>query len=272
MSVLHECRIDESQQDYPEDQDLYRDPKGQMERAMNEEAIRKMFAFDNDGTPLGARTLAIQSYSWGGSIYGWVIEKSVANLACMLGYACDVPNRPRKGRKLQLMDIDQVVKDWMDVVVRIAVAHDKDAADAAEAEVEKILTPLLSAPIKQIRQFYARLIETMKADPRVPFMVWRAFEHWHDQFIKPAPDEDIKQLKRELAEEIANMVEEDVRPDLKEAMVNALMWRNPKKLEEMKEAIVEGKAKGVKPRVKGRESCLFLQVPQESGDPKEVML
>ena len=171
------------------------------------------------------------------------------------------------------MDVDKVANEWLDVIARMATAHDKDAIDAAEADVDKILTPILSARISQVREFYSTLIDRMKADKRIPFMVWRTFEHWHDQYVTPAPDEAIKQLRRDLAEEIADMVEQDVLPDYREAMINALMWRSPKQLEGMKEAIVEGKKNGIKPRVKGKESCLFLQVPQGEGEPiKEIQL
>ncbi len=170
------------------------------------------------------------------------------------------------------MDVDKVVEDWMEVILKMSQAHDKDEADEAEAQVDRILTPLLSARIAQIREFYAKLVERMKSDKRVPFMIWRTFEAWHDGFVKPAPDEAIKKLRRDLAEQIANMVEEDVRPDLKEAMIRALMWREPAQLEEVKEALADAKEKGIKPTVTGRQSCLFLSVPKKDGTTAEIML
>lgn len=173
------------------------------------------------------------------------------------------------------MNVDELVDKWMDVVPRLALAHDKDEADAAEAQVEELLNPILSAPIKQCREFVAKLTAAMKADKRVPWIVWRAVEVWKKNFDK-APDEGVKRLKKKLASEIVDLVDPDqpdVKRDVREAMIRALMWRDPEDLEEMKEAITVASKKGVRPQIRGRESCLFLRVPQGRGrKPKEIML
>ena len=190
------------------------------------------------------------------------------NLRWNMRYQHIHPSRKRRMK----VDVDALVKTWTDVIAKFCSAHDKDDLDLAETEIEKLLQPILTAPVRDLRSFYQKLVDTLKADSRIPFFAWRAFETWHELDIKKAPDEDIKQLRRDLAEEIANMVEDEVKGDLREAMINALMWRNPQKLEQMKETIQEGKESGRKPRMKGRESCLFLQIEDAKGDVQEVML
>ena len=44
--------------------------------------------------------------------------------------------------------------------------------------------------------------------------------------------------------------------ELVAAIAGALQWRHPAALERVK----EGLAKGGRPRIKGRESCLFLEI------------
>lgn len=170
------------------------------------------------------------------------------------------------------MDRDKMLDLWEPVVVGLALAHDKDEQDGFEAQINQLLTPLLSAPVKQLREFYSRLTERLKSNPQVPFIIWRAFEVWGDGMIAKAPDEGVVKLKTELAREIAEMVEEDVKPDLREAIVRALMWRDPDRLEEVKQAVEEGKKSGRKARMVGRESCLFLEVPRGRGKKRATVM
>ena len=58
-------------------------------------------------------------------------------------------------------------------------------------------------------------------------------------------------------------MEQIPREDWVNSMIGALQWRNPEKLEEI-DAKLEA---GHKPRVRGKESCLFMEV-----DGVEVML
>lgn len=157
------------------------------------------------------------------------------------------------------MNVTEMVGKWKALIIGLSLAHDKDEADQFEASVETCLSPILAAPIKQVREFAAALAITLKADKNIPFLVWRPYEIWFNQ-MKDAPDEDVKELKTDLARQIVSMVEQDVASQLPEAMVMALQWRSPAKLEEMKSAIEKEHAKGKPARLKGRESCLFLMV------------
>lgn len=191
---------------------------------------------------------------------GWNLDV----VRSFLMYAVEHPTR----RKRTPMDVTAMVDRWLPIIRGLATAHHKGDVDKCEFAMDEHLTPLLSAPIKQVREFYAQLVERLKADPTIPFFVWAAFETWGDVVLKHAPDGDVKVLKTQLAAEIADMVEEDVKPDLKKAIAGALQWRGQETLEKVKAAV----QKGGKARMVGRESCLFLHVPNGNGGEETVML
>lgn len=166
------------------------------------------------------------------------------------------------GRKKKPVDVKKLVKSWVPIIRGLAVGHSKAEVDRCEFEAETHLGPLLTAPVAQVREFYSILCEALKNDPTIPFFVHTAFEAWHEVMLKRASDEGIKELKNKLAAEVAEMVEKDVAPDLKEALVGALRWRPAETLEKIKTAV----AAGAKPRLQGRESCLFLVVKGEGAD------
>lgn len=161
------------------------------------------------------------------------------------------------------MDVDKEVQNWLEIIVALGTAHTQAEADAADYRLDDILQPILAAPVSQLRDFYQKLIDAMKADPKVPYVIWRAFEMWRAEFLEKAPDQEALQLREDLASYIANAVEKDVQPDIMEALANALKWRPKEELEAVKRSLDEGE----RPRVRGRQSCLFLEV----GDAK-VML
>jgi hypothetical protein len=227
-------------------------------------------------TDIGARSLILCSYDipkyfyglTGSSAGGGRLKRSAAfhlgELGCMVWYGDGYSHTGRKKRKP--VDIDDMVRKWHAVVVGLATAHDKDEADRYEAGVEECLLPLLSAPIKQVREFGPKLLASLQADRTVPYLVWRAYEIWIDQ-LKDAPDENVKELKTDLSRQIVAMVEEDVKAQLPDAMVRALMWRSPAKLAEVKTVIEAEKAAGRGVRLKGRESCLFLEAGGTEEEP-----
>jgi hypothetical protein len=156
------------------------------------------------------------------------------------------------------MDVPKMVEAWVPIIRGLGAAHNKEELDRCEFEMERHMTPLLAAPVKQLREFYAGLVEALKADPQVPFFVWSMFDAYHQVIVKKASDAEVLELKKDLAQEIADLVEADVRPDIRKAIAAALQWRAPEQLEQIRDA-VKG---GAKPKLTGRESCLFL----EAGD------
>ncbi len=189
--------------------------------------------------------------------------RSLQDFRALLMYAVEQPSR----RPRTLMDVEDLVQRWVPIIRGLATAHDKAPLDQCEFEMEQHLTPLLMAPVKQIRAFYEALVIALKTDPTIPFFVWVWFESWGEVILKRAPDGEVKALKTVLATEIAEMVEEDVRPDLKRAIAGALQWRSEESLGKIKSAVEAGG----KARMVGRESCLFLEVDVE-GQPVRVML
>ena len=192
----------------------------------------------------------LSAVRWAGEVGVW------------LWYGNTHPGRKRKVS----MDVPKMIALWKEAIVGLAVAHDKVESDKFEASIENCLTPLLTAPVKELRALAKGLLASLREDPRVPFLVWRAYEVWVDQ-IEKAPDEGVKLLKRDLAQQIVDLVEEDAKKQLPEAMVRALMWRDPTKLEEVKAVVEKEKAAGRGVRLKGRESCLFLECGGTEEEP-----
>lgn len=213
---------------------------------------------------LGVRTWTLCAYNFGSHLFAFRSDNKwfpspvhvIRELGCYCLYTHENPRTGRKKKKP--MDIEKMANAWRDLVVGLTLAHDKDDADRYEASVDDLLTPFLSAPVAQIRQFAPRLVEILKADKRVPYLVWRAYELYVETLLA-AKDEAVIQLKSELAEEIARMVESDVQDQIVPAMVRALQWRDPEKLEQVKKVVEDEKAAGRKVRLRGRESCLFLE-------------
>lgn len=175
----------------------------------------------------------------------------VSNLGVILRYGMVHFSRRRRTP----MDVSKMVDLWIDAVVGMCHAHDKDEYDAHDAKADELLGPLLAAPVAQIREFYQALRDRMQTDKRVPFLVWIAFEAWGEAIVKNAPDEGVKRLKRSLAAEISDLVELPIRDQIPKAVQRALMWRDQETLESVRDTLKAG----AKPTLRGRQSCLFLE-------------
>lgn len=180
-----------------------------------------------------------------------------------LMYAVEHPSR----QKRIPVDVDEMVEKWIPIIRGLSTAHDKATVDRCEFDSEDHLLPLTSAPVKQLREFYAKLCDRLEADPTIPFFVWRSFRTWGDVILTKLPDGGVKKLRGDLAKKVADLVEQQIQPDLHAALVGALQWRDAESLEKMVDAV----QKGAKPRMRGRESCLFLEV-ETDGQTMSVML
>ena len=172
-----------------------------------------------------------------------------------------------RNKKVKI-DVDALVTKWHGMILGLSVAHDKDEADKWEAKVDECLSPILKAPVAQLREFAPKLRDSPKSDLAVPYLVWHGMEIWIDKVVLLAPDEEIKELKTNLAREIVEMVEDDAKRDLPAAMVRALQWRSPQKLEEVRSVVAIEKAARRPVRLRGRESCLFLEAGGTDDEPK----
>ena len=162
---------------------------------------------------------------------------------------------PARRRRLS-MDIPAMIQGWHTAIYRLSTGHSKDDIDAADFALDELMSPLLAAPVAQLRQFYFGLAASLKNDPAVPWFVWATFEAYGEVIVKTAPDQAVKELKVMLAREIAELVDRDVQPDIVAAITGALQWRDPETLEKVRDAVKNGE----KPRLRGRQSCLFLEV------------
>jgi hypothetical protein len=177
-----------------------------------------------------------------------------------MAYGCEHPAR----RKRVSMDIQKMVDGWVPQIKKLALAHDIDEKDAASSAMDELLLPIIGAPVKEIREFYRALTANLKEDKTVPWAIWKLFDFWGTNVLENINKEEMIGLKTELARRIAESSMEQIpREDWINSMIGALQWRSPEKLAEIDTAL----AAGEKPRVKGKESCLFLEV-----GGKEVML
>lgn len=178
------------------------------------------------------------------------------NACFCLGYAM---TRPARGKKRTVHDVDTLVGQWKQMLVGFATAHNREQYDEIDFTMDDVLTPILTMPVKQLREFYRKLLVAVKGDPQVPYVVWAAVESMVSEFLEKAPDDDVVELKTKLARQIARQVEKDVEPQVGKAIVNALKWRSPEQLQK----IASGLKAGKKARLTGRQSCLFLEVGGE---------
>lgn len=210
--------------------------------------------------------MATESADW--------MKKAIDELGMLCSYAS---NRPSRGVRRKTMNVNELAEKWEALIIGLATAHDRIERDKWEHEIDEYLTPILSAPVKQLREFFALLVKRLKENKSVPFFVWRSLEVWQDGIVKNAADQDVKELKVRLAREVAELVEEDVKRDIGEAVVGALMWRDQETLRGIKKTLTAAKKEGsdvkvsTQTRAVGRQSCLFLVV-ESKGEEQIVML
>lgn len=183
-----------------------------------------------------------------------VTLRKVRELALLLRYADLVQGR---GRKKIPMDVAASIRLWVENIVQLTTSHTKEDRDRADYASDELLGPVLTAPVAQLREFATGLAAALEADPRIPFYVWGGYKSILENLILKADDKGVIELKTALAREIAERTETALsRGDLVEAIANALKWRAPEDLGKVNDAL----AAGTKPRITGRQSCLFLEV------------
>lgn len=169
-------------------------------------------------------------------------------------------SRRMTSRGVTPVDIDHMVSIWVETVIGLSTHHTHAEYTAADHTTDDLLGPLLTAPIRQVREFAAKLGRALEDDERVPFMVWSGFQRVVLPVLQGRPDGEVIELKKHLATEVAELAEKGLdRGELVAAMAGALQWRSSEALTKVKGALEQGE----KPRIKGRESCLFLEVAGE---------
>jgi hypothetical protein len=189
---------------------------------------------------------------------------NIDGMRMFLMYCVEHPGRRRR----KPVDVNDMIEKWLPIIRGLATGHDKATVDQCEFDSEEHLLPLTSAPVAQLRDFYRQLCDRLEADPTIPFFVWRSFRTWGDVILDKLPDKGVKQLRGDLAKRVADLVEKDITPDLNAALTGALQWRDAETLQKIETAVKAG----ARPRMVGRESCLFLQVETPDGVSHTVML
>lgn len=193
--------------------------------------------------------------------------KKLINAETLLYYACEVPSTRRRIP----VNVEEMIAKWKATIIVLCTAHEKDDIDKAEFEMDELLKPMLTAPVAELRAFYAGLLKALESDKQVPFFIWKMFRSWGEIVLEKSDDKDVppRKLRRRLAKEVAHLaMTSQTRKDMIEALVGALQWRSPEALKQMRDDL-EG---GAKPRVKGRESCIFLVTERKGRELHTVML
>lgn len=157
------------------------------------------------------------------------------------------------------VDIKSLTQQWVDSIAVMCLAHDPKDHAQVEFQVDELLKPLLDAPVSQMKEFTLSLAAALEADERIPYMVWRPYCEMLRKAEKQASRERVIELKTGLAREVAEAVEKDIQPQLIDALIGALQWRNPETLTKIKRAVESGE----KPKLSGRQSCLLLEAGGE---------
>jgi hypothetical protein len=206
----------------------------------------------------------------GWEIWQWPLKlergpiRRVSNLGTLIRFGLA---GGRMSRKVTPVKVDELVEAWVVAVVGMCTCHDKDTYDAHDAKADELMGPILTAPVKQVREFYGKLRKRLREDPKIPMVVWMGFEAWGECVVNHAEDDkSIIRLKNKLAGEIAELVELDIRDQIPEAVKRALRWRDPETLKAVKEVLESG----AKPKLVGRQSCLFLEAGK--GDKKVMVM
>lgn len=177
----------------------------------------------------------------------------------------------RKHWRVRPMNVDEMVDRWHRTMRQLSTGHSHATFTEAEFSSDDLLLPILTAPIAQLREFAARLAAELEADEAVPFMVWSSFKEVVLPLILTRPEGEVLKLKSDLAREIAELTADDIpREDLISAIASALQWRSSGLLERLRDNAQAAKAAGSgasRPRMTGRQSCLFLTV----GDAQVIL-
>ena len=153
-------------------------------------------------------------------------------------------------------DLRGFAKQWKEVMVKLTMSHTKEGIDQADYKMDDLFNGLIAMPVKQVREFYDLLLSELKSDKNVPYFIWKTVETWKETAVGVSQETEAKMLQAEMAGELANMLEPALQPQLKQALADSLKWKSSEVLEKIRGAVSTGN----RPSLRGRESCLFLEV------------
>ncbi len=166
---------------------------------------------------------------------------------------------PTRKRRKPVDNLKDFAEQWKEVLVKLTMSHTKEGIDQADYKMDDLFNGLIAMPVEQVRGFYDLLLVELKSDENVPYFIWKTIEAWKEKAVGVSQETEAKMLQAELAGELANILEPDLKPQLKQALADSLKWKSPEVLEKIRGAV----STGSRPSLRGRESCLFLEVGGE---------
>jgi hypothetical protein len=163
---------------------------------------------------------------------------------------------PTRKRRKPVDDLKEFAKRWKEVLVKLTMSHTKEGIDQADYKMDDLFNGLIAMPVKQVREFYDLLLSELKSDEHVPYFIWKTVGAWKETAVGVSQETEAKMLQAEMAGELANMLEPALQPQLKQALADSLKWKSSEVLEKIRGAVSTGN----RPSLRGRESCLFLEV------------
>jgi hypothetical protein len=219
-----------------------------------------------------ARQIAVESLELTAVAAFWSISQLgqfVNTLGMLAVYAHHCRRMTGRPKRMEPTALEAFVASWKEAIITLAVAHSPEERTRADERSEDLLRPLFTLPIAQVREWARSLAKALREDARTPFLVWSSFERVVEPMIRVGPDKRPLELRHELAADVAAMAAEQVqRADWIKAIAGALQWRDAGTLTAVKTALESG----AKPKLRGRESCLFLELETEPGQTVMVVL
>lgn len=197
-----------------------------------------------------------------------VAQKKLYDFAGILAYGAEHGMVSRR-RARRVQNMDALLETWVETIAGLATAHSHEAYTRADHAMDECLTPLLDAQIGDVRVFIGALTELLRADPRIPYIWWSPWASIVEPVVRNGPDGQVAVLRDDLARMVAQKAGKRIAAeDWEQAMAGALRWRSAEQLEKVGAALDQGG----QPTIRGRQSCLFIEVPQAGTSEKALVV
>lgn len=169
-----------------------------------------------------------------------------------------------KGRKRHMTEeeLRQLARDYLVFALRFAQVKTKEEYDALDYRGQDFLEKMMKMTKKNRERHMSILEEMAEQDPDCPYYLKEQIKQ-RRMLYRLFPKEPLGVTigldeRKQLAQEVAAMIEPQLKESVVKAVADALAWREKPVLEKLKAKVTKEAV-----TLKGRESCIFLEVGQE---------